>query len=134
LTKRGKFSDTYFMKAGLSVLELLHTDTHPAENKMPNSATFGCERAKIVPNTYKASGKLVKDVVSSYITIFSFLGAEITLTSLAEMQNALFIITFLFPEKLDSFYRLPDPVIRNLWFSIFYFFSLFFRMLLGSKP
>jgi len=80
-----------------------------------------------MPSTYKASGRIVIDVVSSYITIFSFLGAEIILASLAEMQNALFIFTFLFPEKLDSFYRLPDPVIRNLWVSIFYFFSLLFQ-------
>jgi len=94
---------------------------------MPNSYTFGCESAKYVPGTYKAFGRLVIVVVSSYITIFSFLGAEIILTSLAEMQNALFIITFLFSEKLDSFYRLPDPVIRNLWFPIFYYFSLFFQ-------
>jgi hypothetical protein len=122
------------MKASLLVLEILYTDIHPAEKKRPNSDSFGCERAKNVPSTYKASGRLLRDVVSSYITIFSFLGAEFTLTSLTEMQNALFIITFLFPEKLDSFYRLPDPVIRNLWFSIFYCFSLFFRMLLGSKP
>jgi hypothetical protein len=82
-----------------------------------------------VPNMYrvciKTFGRLVIDVVSSYITIFCFLGAEIIPTSLAEMQNALFIITFLLPEKLDSFYRLPDPVIRNLWFPTFYFFSLF---------
>ena len=127
MAKRGNFSDTYFMKASLSVLETVIYRYTSSRKKRPNSATFGCERAKNLPNMYKASGKLEIDVVSSYITIFSFLGAEIILTSPAEMQNALFIITFFFQEKLDSFYRLPDPVIRNLWFSIFYFCSLFFQ-------
>ena len=108
------------------MLERLYTDMHPAETKRPSSYTSECERDKNPLSTCKASGRLVIDGVSSYITLFSFLGAEIIRTPLAEMQNALFIITFLFPEKLDSFYRLPDPVIRNLWFSIFYFFSLFF--------
>jgi hypothetical protein len=107
------------------VLELLYTDIYPAEKKMPNSDIFGSERAKYVPGTYKAFGRLVIDVVSSYITIFSFLGAKIILMSPAEMHNALFIITFLFPEKLDSFYRLPDPVIRNFWFPIFISFLFF---------
>jgi hypothetical protein len=87
--------------------------------------TFGCERATNRRSIRKVSGKFIADLVRSYITLFSFLGAEIIQTSLADGKNALFIITFLFPEEVDFFYQLPYPLIRNLWLSIFYSFSFF---------
>jgi hypothetical protein len=80
----------------------------------------------------EVSGRFVTDVVSSYITLFSFPGAEIIRTSLAERQNALFIITFLFPGKVDSFYQLPDPVIRDCVFLSF-MSSLFLECFLARN-